>query len=46
MACMYVGMCGTLDRGVEHGRSCGSQDYLKPQRSCVQAYLQISAITT
>ena len=38
--------CGILDRGVERGRSRGSQDYLKPQRTCIQAYLQISAITT
>ena len=43
---MLYDNCGILDRGVERGRSCGSQDYLKPQRACVQAYLQISAITT
>ena len=38
--------CGILDRGVERGRSRGSRDCLKPQCACVQAYLQISAITT
>ena len=40
------GNCGILDRGVERGRSRRSRDYLKPQRACVQAYLQISTITT
>ena len=42
----HVYECGILDRGVERGRSHGSRDYLKPPRACVQAYLQISAITT
>ena len=44
MACMYVGMCGILDRGVERGRSHGSRDYLKPQCACVQAYLYKSVL--
>ena len=42
----YLPYRGTLDRGVERGRPRGSPDYLKPQRACVQAYLQNSVITT